>query len=41
MEASKIVGLGEAKAMAMKQKASRVITKKELAYISTRQTLHC
>ena len=32
MPAPMIVGRGEAKAMATKQKASRVITKKELAY---------
>ena len=32
MPASMIVGRGEAKAMATKQKACRVITKKELAY---------
>ena len=31
MQASTIVGRGEAKTMATKQKASRVITKKELA----------
>ena len=30
MQASMIVGRGEAKAMATKQKASRAITKKEL-----------
>ena len=33
MLASMIVGHGEAKAMATKQKASRAITKKELAYL--------
>ena len=38
MPASMIVGRGEAKAMATKQKASRVITKKELAYPLSR---HC
>ena len=31
-----IVGRGEAKAMASKQKASRAITKKELAYLLSR-----
>ena len=31
MQASMIVGCGEAKTMATKQKASRAITKKELA----------
>ena len=34
--ASTIVGRGEAKAMATKQKASRAITKKELAYLLSR-----
>ena len=34
--ASMIVGRGEAKAMATKQKASRAITKKELAYLLSR-----
>ena len=33
-----IVGSGKAKAMATKQKASRAITKKELAYIPFKQT---
>ena len=33
MQASIIVGHGEAKAMATKQKACRAITKKELAYL--------
>ena len=33
MTASMIVGRGEAKLMATKQKASRAITKKELAYL--------
>ena len=32
MPASMMVGRGEGKAMATKQKASRAITKKELAY---------
>ena len=36
MPASMMVGRGEAKAMATKQKASRVITKKELAYLLSR-----
>ena len=36
MPASMIVGHGEAKAMATKQKASRSITKKELAYLLSR-----
>ena len=36
MPASMIVGRGEAKAMATKQKASRAITKKELAYLLSR-----
>ena len=36
MLASMIVGRGEAKAMATKQKASRAITKKELAYLLSR-----
>ena len=36
MPASMIVGRGEAKAMATKQKASRAITKKELAYLQSR-----
>ena len=36
MPASVIVGRGEAKAMATKQKASRAITKKELAYLLSR-----
>ena len=36
MLASMIVGHGEAKAMATKQKASRAITKKELAYLLSR-----
>ena len=36
MPASMIVGRGEAKAMATKQKVSRVITKKELAYLLSR-----
>ena len=31
-----VVGRGEAKAMATKQKASRAITKKELAYLLSR-----
>ena len=34
-----VVGRGEAKAMATKQKASRAITKKELAYLLSRFTL--
>ena len=38
MPASVIVGRGEAKAMATKQKASRAITKKGLP---SKQTLHC
>ena len=36
MPASMIVGRGEAKAMATKQKVSRIITKKELAYLLSR-----
>ena len=36
MPASVIVGHGEAKAMATKQKASRAITKKELVYLLSR-----
>ena len=36
MPASMIVGRGEAKAMATKQKASRAITKEELAYLLSR-----
>ena len=36
MPASMIVSRGEAKAMATKQKASRAITKKELAYLLSR-----
>ena len=36
MPASMIVGRGGAKAMATKQKASRAITKKELAYLLSR-----
>ena len=36
MPTSEIVGRGEAKAMATKQKASRTITKKELAYLLSR-----
>ena len=36
MSALMIVGRGEAKAMATKQKASRAITKKELAYLLSR-----
>ena len=40
MPASMIVGHSEAKAMAIKQKASRVITK-ELAYVPSKQTSHC
>ena len=36
MLASMIVGRGEAKAMATEQKASRAITKKELAYFLSR-----
>ena len=36
MPASMVVGRGEAKAMATKQKASRAITKKELAYLLSR-----
>ena len=36
MPASMIVSRGEAKVMATKQKASRVITKKELAYLLSR-----
>ena len=36
MPASMIVGRGEAKAMATKQKASRAITKKEFAYLLSR-----
>ena len=39
MPASKIVGCSEAKAMATKQKASRTITKKELAYLLSRFAL--
>ena len=39
MPASMIVGRGEAKAMATKQKASRAITKKELAYLLSRLAL--
>ena len=40
MPASMIVGRGEAKAMATKQKASRAITKKELAYLLRRLALY-
>ena len=36
MPASMLVGRGEAKVMATKQKASRAITKKELAYLLSR-----
>ena len=36
MPASVMVGFGEAKGMATKQKASRAITKKELAYLLSR-----
>ena len=36
MPASVIVGRGEAKAMATKQKVSRALTKKELAYLLSR-----
>ena len=36
MPASMIIGRSEAKALATKQKASRVITKKELAYLLSR-----
>ena len=36
MPASVTVGRGEAKGMATKQKASRAITKKELAYLLSR-----
>ena len=36
MPASMIVGRGKAKAMATKQKASRAITKRELAYLLSR-----
>ena len=36
MLASVIVGRGETKAMATKQKASQAITKKELAYLLSR-----
>ena len=36
MPASMIVGCSEAKGMANKQKISRAITKKELAYILSR-----
>ena len=36
MPASVIVGRGEAKAMPIKQKASRAITKKESAYLLSR-----
>ena len=36
MPALMIVGRGEAKAMATKQKLSRAITKKELAYLLSR-----
>ena len=36
MPASMIVGRGEAKAMATKQKTSQAITKKELAYLLRR-----
>ena len=36
MPASMIVGRGEAKAMVTKQKVSRAITKKELAYLLSR-----
>ena len=36
MPASMIVGSGEAKAMAIKQKTSQAITKKELAYLLSR-----
>ena len=39
MLASMIVGRGEAKAMATKQKASRAITEKELAYLISRLAL--
>ena len=39
MPASTIVGRGEDKAMATKQKASRAITKKELAYLLSRLAL--
>ena len=39
MPASMIVGRGEAKAMGTKQKASRAITKKELAYLLSRFAL--
>ena len=38
MQASMIVGRGEAKAMVTKQKASPAITKKELAYLASKQT---
>ena len=36
MPASMMVGRGEAKAMATKQKVSRAITKEELAYLLSR-----
>ena len=36
MPASMIVGSGEAKAMATKQKASQAVTKKELVYLLSR-----
>ena len=39
MPASMIVGRGEAKALATKQKVSRAITKKELAYLLSRLAL--
>ena len=40
MLSSMIVGRGEAKMMATKQKACRIITKKELAYLLS-MTSHC
>ena len=39
MPALMVVGRGEAKVMGTKQKASRAITKKDLAYLLSR--LHC
>ena len=40
MPASMIVGCGEAKAIANKQKASRAITKNGVG-LPSKQTLHC
>ena len=41
MPASMIVGHGEAKVMATKQKATRAITKKALAYLLSRLCGRC